>query len=192
MAFGAFDDCYDPISEDKYSIRTEVHNKPCILEFLDSNREMGFAAKWELRMRESDATMLVYSVSSRKSFELITELWKEIKTVKTQMGLWEPFQICLIGNKIDLEHPRVVSTEEGRALATKLGCGFEECSTRTSFNVEKAPYDLVRKIKTYRDNERIRYIELQKQTLKDKERRAERKARWKRVFTLSKTSQAFK
>lgn len=153
---------------------------------------MGFEAKWELRMRDCDATMLVYSVSSRKSFDLIPELWKEIKTLKAQMGLWEPFQICLIGNKIDLEHPRVVSTEEGKALAAKLGCGFEECSTRTCFNVEKAPYDLVRKIKTYRDNERIRYIEIQEQALLDRERRAERRMRWRKVFRISRTTQACK
>ncbi|KAH8593831.1 P-loop containing nucleoside triphosphate hydrolase protein [Bisporella sp. PMI_857] len=193
LAMGIFDAPYDPTTQDTCRKQILVHNKPCMLEFCDSPLDKpDFLQAWEQMIRDSDATMMVYSVTSRESFDLIPDLWKRIKAVKKGVGLWEPFQICLIGNKIDLEHERVMSTEEGKALAVKLGCGFEECSAATCENVEKAAYDLVRKIGTYRDNERIRYIELQEMARKEKEKMAQRSGLWKKVFKLSKAARAFK
>lgn len=34
---------------------------------------------------------------------------------------WDNAQVILVGNKFDLEHERVVSTERGRRLADQLG-----------------------------------------------------------------------
>jgi len=36
------------------------------------------------------------------------------------------FQLVLVGNKIDFERERVVSTEEGRQLAGEFECPFYE------------------------------------------------------------------
>ncbi|CDI83735.1 hypothetical protein EAH_00043280 [Eimeria acervulina] len=47
----------------------------------------------------------------------------------------------LVANKVDT--PRVVSTDEGRQLASQLGALFVETSAKTSLNVEKAFLELV-------------------------------------------------
>lgn len=55
--------------------------------------------------------------------------------------------IVIVGNKRDQGNDREVSTEEGRALATQLGCDFYETSARLNQNVEPAFKQLVRAIK---------------------------------------------
>jgi len=44
----------------------------------------------------------------------------------------------LIGNKADLEHSRVVQTEEGKKFAEENGLFFLETSSKTAQNVEEA------------------------------------------------------
>ena len=50
----------------------------------------------------------------------------------------------LVGNKIDLQHNRAVSTEEGQALADKIGALFIEVSAAKNKNIEEM-YTLVTK-----------------------------------------------
>lgn len=53
----------------------------------------------------------------------------------------------LIGNKCDWEEKRVVSTEQGEALAAELGIPFLEVSAKSNINIDKAFYDLAANIK---------------------------------------------
>jgi GTPase KRas protein len=55
--------------------------------------------------------------------------------------------IVIVGNKRDQVNDREVSTDEGRALASHLGCEFFETSARLNQNVESAFKALVRQIK---------------------------------------------
>jgi Ras-related protein Rab-8A len=53
----------------------------------------------------------------------------------------------LIGNKCDWEDKRVVSTEQGEALARELGIPFLEVSAKSNINIDKAFYSLAADIK---------------------------------------------
>lgn len=53
----------------------------------------------------------------------------------------------LIANKCDWEEKRVVTTEQGQALADELGIPFMEVSAKSNINVEKAFYSLASDIK---------------------------------------------
>lgn len=66
--------------------------------------------------------VLVYSVTARESFLLLEGLRKRIHTYKGDSR----FPLFIVGNKVDLGANRLVSTEEGRMLARKWGCGFIE------------------------------------------------------------------
>ncbi|KAJ9142626.1 Rheb small monomeric GTPase RhbA [Pleurostoma richardsiae] len=79
--------------------------------------------------------MLVYSVSSLPSFEMVQVIREKILN---HLGVeWVP--IVIVGNKSDLRpEQRQVSTEEGRKLAEKYNCAFTEASARYNENVGKA------------------------------------------------------
>jgi len=171
MALGIYLQDYDPSRDEAYVKHINLGGKYCILEFIDTNNyeaSLAIRGQW---IYKSDATLLVYSTSSRESFDQLEAIWRTIKGVKTQIGMWEPFQLCVVANKCDLEEEREVSVEEGKEFARRIGCAFEECSAKTSENVEKVAYDLVRKIKTYRDNERIRWEQLQEKAQLERERK---------------------
>ena len=61
----------------------------------------------EQYMRTGEGFLLVYSITSRQSFEEIVTFQQQILRVKDK----DYFPIIVVGNKCDLEHERQVSTE---------------------------------------------------------------------------------
>src|SRR5271154_882018 len=59
----------------------------------------------------------------------------------------------LIGNKCDWTEKRVVSEEQGKALAQELGIPFIETSAKSNINVEEAFFSLARYLFLPRQNE---------------------------------------
>lgn len=59
----------------------------------------------------------------------------------------------MCGNKIDLERERVISTQEGKALATKWNCAFLESSALTKVNVDEMFINVTRQFLKSAQNE---------------------------------------
>ncbi len=55
--------------------------------------------------------------------------------------------MMLVGNDLDRHEEREVSTPEGSVLAKDLGCDFVEASAKDGINVERAFFDVVRRIR---------------------------------------------
>lgn len=53
----------------------------------------------------------------------------------------------LIGNKCDMQSERVISTEEGQALAAEYKIDFFETSAKQDINVDKAFVSIAREVK---------------------------------------------
>lgn len=79
----------------------------------------------------ADGFVLCYDISNRPSFDHVIGWMRDIKTRAPS-----DCDIVLCGNKSDLDSDRVVSTEEGRALAEEYGVQFYETSALTGNNVE--------------------------------------------------------
>jgi Ras family protein len=75
--------------------------------------------------------VFVYSVTSTKSLEACIALNAKLTNL---MGTSNTPRI-LVGNKIDQEKDRQISTAEGAALAERLGCKFVECSAKQNINI---------------------------------------------------------
>ena len=75
--------------------------------------------------------VLVYSINSTKSFEVIQTLYDKIVD---QVGN-PKLPVILVGNKKDLEHEREVSKEEGEKLAKDLKAAFLETSAKDNLCV---------------------------------------------------------
>jgi GTPase SAR1 family protein len=83
--------------------------------------------------------LLVYSVSSRASFDMINNIRDKILNT---LGS-EKVPMVIIGNKADLPSSQhAVTAAEGQALGKEMSVPWIEASARTSDNVNKA-FELV-------------------------------------------------
>jgi hypothetical protein len=84
-------------------------------------------------IRDGEGFLLIYSITSRSTFERIERFKDQLTRVKDT----ERLPVVLVGNKCDMAGQREVSREEGIVLARKLKCDFMETSAKTCVNVEK-------------------------------------------------------
>ena len=77
---------------------------------------------------------LVYDIKDSYSFKSLSDLINQIKKYKDISN----FPIIIIGNKIDKEDERIVSTEEGKKFAADNGFLFFETSALTGKGVKEA------------------------------------------------------
>ena len=77
--------------------------------------------------------VLVFSVTSRTSFEMV----KIIREKLLNLTGTNYVPMVLVGNKTDLHLERVVSYEEGKALADEWHCAFVETSAKHNQSVSK-------------------------------------------------------
>lgn len=76
----------------------------------------------------ADAVVLVFSVTDRRSFDLICALHQLVQRAPN------PPPVILLANKSDLLHLRRVEPQQGPLLATTLGCSFYEVSASEDYN----------------------------------------------------------
>ena len=109
--------------------------------FYDTAGEEKYRAISFNLIKTADGILLMYDITSQKSFEAISGWINSIKEVKG-----EDFPIVLIGNKCDKEEGRKVEKEEGENEAEKNNFGFFETSNKDGINVEKAVMDLISRV----------------------------------------------
>ncbi|KAJ3030590.1 UNVERIFIED_CONTAM: Ras GTPase [Siphonaria sp. JEL0065] len=140
-----FVDEYDPTIEDSYRKQVQVDNEVAILDILDTAGQEEYSAMREQYMRTGEGFLLVYSITSRHSFEDISNFHAQILRVKDRDRY---FPCVLVANKCDLEQERAVTAQEGQNAAKQFGgVPFLEASARTRHNVDEAFYELVRQIR---------------------------------------------
>ncbi|XP_040571400.1 ras-like protein 2 [Lepeophtheirus salmonis] len=141
---------YDPTIEDSYTKQCVIDDFVAKLDILDTAGQEEFSAMREQYMRSGDGFLLVFSVSDRASFEELTKFHMQILRVKDR----DEFPIMMVGNKADLKNHRVISVEEGRAMARQLKIPYIECSAKVRMNVDQAFYELVRLVRRFQTIER--------------------------------------
>lgn len=106
-------------------IYSDVDGKRLKLNIWDTTGEEKYRSLSTLFFRSAHGVLIFYDVTSRESFEKIGMWMKEVKE-KSPEGV----DVVLVGNKIDLESERQVSTEEGSECAELLGVPFFEISAK--------------------------------------------------------------
>lgn len=91
--------------------------------------------------RGAQGIMLVYDVTDRKTYENIKSWVSQIK-----MHADSNVNQILVANKCDLAE-RLVTYEEGEALAKQFGMKFVETSAKTNTNVEEAFIQIASEVK---------------------------------------------
>ncbi|KAK4272819.1 hypothetical protein QN277_021322 [Acacia crassicarpa] len=120
-----------------------VGGKKLKLTIWDTAGQERFRTLTSSYYRGAQGIILVYDVTRRDTFTNLSEIWsKEVELYSTNQNCVK----MLVGNKVDRDSERVVSREEGLALAKELGSLFLECSAKTRENVEKCFEELALKI----------------------------------------------
>jgi len=140
-----FIDEYDPTIEDSYRKQTVVDGEICLLDILDTAGQEEYSAMRDQYMRTGQGFIMVYSITSRSSFEEIPKFHSQILRVKDT----DLFPMMLVGNKSDLENGRQVTTTEGSDLARSFGCPFHESSALLRHNIDESFIKCVREIRKF-------------------------------------------
>ncbi|PRP79790.1 hypothetical protein PROFUN_12544 [Planoprotostelium fungivorum] len=144
---GNFVERYDPTIEDSYRKQVEIDSSACILDIMDTAGQEEYSALRDQYMKTGEGFVLVFSITSRQSFEVTQRLRTNILRMKMED---QEFPVVLTGNKKDLVAERQVTEQEGREQAEKFGVPFVETSAKTNEGVEDVFFTLVRQINKWR------------------------------------------
>jgi len=139
---GIFVEKYDPTIEDSYRKPLEVDGDQYMLEILDTAGTEQFTAMRDLYMKNGQGFAMAYSIVAQSTFNDLPELREQILRVKD----CDAVPMVLVGNKCDLKDQRVITVEQGEALARRFNCTFMEASAKEKINVDNIFIDLVRQI----------------------------------------------
>jgi len=140
---GKFVERYDPTVEDFYRKEIEVDGVPAILEILDTAGTEQFASMRDLYIKNGQGFIIVYSLTSKQSFQDIKLIREQIMRVKGT----DRVPIVLTANKCDLSDTlREVSTDEGCRLANEWSVPYLETSAKNSTIVNSLFTEMVKEM----------------------------------------------
>ncbi|UZJ56506.1 hypothetical protein CBS101457_005826 [Exobasidium rhododendri] len=126
-----------------YKIKSiTVGGKRYKLSIWDTAGQERFRTLTSSYYRGAHGVIIVYDVTSRDTFDALPTWFSELETFTSSPDVIK----IVVGNKVDKEYSRVVSTEEGKAFADSRGCLFVECSAKKGEGVTGAFDDLVNQI----------------------------------------------
>ena len=106
---------------------------------------------------------MVFDVTDQVSFDQVSG-WMDCIQDGTAAGI----PLILVGNKVDLEDQRVVSSDSGQALANKFTNGFYfETSALTGQSIQAAFEFIAHKSFDYLEREQIQFIRIEEVSSSD-------------------------
>jgi len=134
---------YDPTIEDSHRKQVSIDDQVSMLDILDTAGQEEYATMQDQWFRTGQGFLMVYSITSKKAFQEISDLRRKILLIKDKKKV----PMVLVANKCDLEAEREVSKGEGEQLSNTFGCPFLEASAKARINVDDAFKALVREVR---------------------------------------------
>ncbi|XP_071488473.1 ras-like protein family member 12 [Diadema setosum] len=136
---------YDPTLEGTYTKQDVVDNQTVLISIWDTVNEdaesLGRYVTW------ADCLVVVYSITSKQSFQQAKELLQELTEFQKARETHE-LPIVLLGNKNEMERYRQVSKLDGGALSTQYACSYHEVSAAGDYeDVEHVFHETVREVR---------------------------------------------
>ena len=136
---------YNPTITDRYSKDIVIDSVSYSCTFIDTAGQDDYSI-FPSSCSSVHGFILVYSINSRKSFELLSVIRQKIVEHKGD----EDIPLVIVGNKQDLEGvQRTVKTEEGKGLSDDWNATFFETSAKENINIlsvfESAIHEIERK-----------------------------------------------
>ena len=131
---GHFVESYYPTIENTFTKSIKFKNTEYDCDIIDTAGQDEYSILNNKHAIGINGYMLVYSVASRVSFDMIQIIHEKILTYSGTQRI----PCVVVGQKNDLVNARQVPTTEGEKLAASLSCAFIETSARNGQNVAKA------------------------------------------------------
>ncbi|KAK6342787.1 Ras GTPase [Orbilia javanica] len=146
LRYMGYRNCWGSI--DEFYPKDDIHRRQCLIDDKIALTELYPIRNmspdhFSMAVEDRQGFLLMYSITSRDSFEAISTFHQQIRQIKGE----GPLPIVVVGNKCDMATVREVSIKEGRDLARSLGAGFIETSSRNSINIDESVYELVRRMR---------------------------------------------
>lgn len=137
-------DTYDPTIENYYRKQVRVGDQVVVIEMLDTAGQEEYTSPTivDNYLKSAEGFVVVYSTTSRKSFEKVNEFFDRITHIR---GTTQ-FPSVIVANKADLMGKREVSTEEGQHLSKYLDFPIFETSAKDINSVSKMFSNIVEQV----------------------------------------------
>lgn len=135
-----FVDSYDPTIENTFSKTVKISGQEYSLQLVDTAGQDEYSILPQSYFMNIDGYILVYSVNSQKSFDVIQFVYDKLLDMKGNIG---SIPVVLVGNKCDLAMEREVSTDAGKRIADKWKVRFLEASAKEYQSVAKVFEEIV-------------------------------------------------
>ena len=133
--------------------------KTAKIQIWDTAGQDRFRAITKNYYKGAHGIVLLYEITNQKTFDNVKNWINQIKEEVT-----DKVCIILVGNKIDAEEKRVVTTEQGEKMGQDFGLMFFECSAKTGENITLAFDEIIKKIvENYSKIEKGEKLQKQKQ-----------------------------
>ncbi|CAG8518478.1 2641_t:CDS:2, partial [Acaulospora colombiana] len=178
-----FVDSYYPTIENTFNKVIRYRGQEIAADIIDTAGQDEYSILNSTHAVGIHGYILVYSVTSRQSFEMIKIIRDKILAY---MGTdWVP--IVLVGNKTDLHLQRQLTSEEGKELATQWNCAWTEASAKHNENITGKMQGLVDydSSNSEDDNEINDVYVADKNNKNENERRIEDKVRGSLAYYVS-------
>lgn len=124
-----------------------VDSKRYALQLWDTAGQERYHSMTRQLLRKADGVVLMYDVTSQESFVHV-RYWLDCIQDSGSNGV----VVLLLGNKMDCDEERQVSTQAGQQLAQELGVSFAECSATLGHNILEPIVTLARSLKIQEDH----------------------------------------
>jgi Ras family protein len=128
-----FVDSYDPTIENTFHKNFRHRGQEYVAELVDTAGQDEYSIFPHCYSVDIDGYILVYSVNSMKSFEVVKVIHDKLLD---QLGT-NHVPVVLVGNKIDLHMDRAVSPADGKSVAASWRAAFVETSAKQNEKVSE-------------------------------------------------------
>ncbi|CAG8570251.1 9626_t:CDS:2 [Acaulospora morrowiae] len=128
-----FVDSYYPTIENTFNKVIRYRGQEIAADIIDSAGQDEYSILNSTHAVGVDGYILVYSVTSRQSFEMLKIIREKILTYTGT----DSVPIVLVGNKTDLHLQRQLTSDEGKGLAAQWNCAWTEASAKHNENITR-------------------------------------------------------
>ncbi|XP_021348787.1 GTP-binding protein Rheb homolog [Mizuhopecten yessoensis] len=148
-----FVDSYDPTIENTFQKNHKINGQDYVLDVVDTAGQDEYSILPQTYFMSVDGYILVYSVNSRKSFDVVKIIHDKLLDMKGNIKV----PVILVGNKRDVAEQfpgeREVSEDEAKGLARKWEVPFMETSAKEHESVKEVFSKIILAIERLQGNE---------------------------------------